>query len=114
MKPAQLISIGLFTMAIVITVYAWSDRLRGSSAAINEAFTDTVVSDELIAKLQQANEPVPTDKDAVAAHQTLLRYIELCCDIFEPVEQSASRNQWHSPSLLARLSNQWHCRPAAR
>ena len=75
MKPSQLISIGLFTMAIVITVYAWSDRLRGSSAAINEAFTDTVVSDELIAKLQQANEPVPTDKDAVAAHQTLLRYI---------------------------------------
>lgn len=68
MKLSQLLSIGLFTIVTVFTVYAWSDRLKGTSAVIRESFTDIDIS-----KLQQ--EPVPTDADAVQAHQTLLRYI---------------------------------------
>ena len=74
MKPSQLISIALFTMAVVLTVYAWSDRLRRSNAILNEAF-DIQINDADIARLQKANEPVPTDAEAVKAHQTLLRYI---------------------------------------
>lgn len=75
MKTIQLISIALFTMAAVITLYGWMDRLQNSNAAIHEAFSSDIMSDELLQKIQSANEPVPTDADAVAAHQTLLRYI---------------------------------------
>ncbi len=76
MQPAKLISIALFTIVAVLTVYAWSDRLRGTNAAIQEAFENPdVLNDATINKLIKANEPMPTDQDAVAAHQTLLRYI---------------------------------------
>lgn len=64
-------------MASVFTFYVIIDRIRGSHPAIQEAFanSDDVLSDETLAKLRAANEPVPTDADAVAAHQTLLRYM---------------------------------------
>ena len=76
MNPSKLISIALFTMVTVITVYAWSDRLRGTNAAIHEAFENPdILNDETMNKLIKANEPIPTDQDAIAAHQTLLRYI---------------------------------------
>ncbi len=35
----------------------------------------TVLSDEVIGLIAKNNEPVPTDAEAVVAHQTLLRYI---------------------------------------
>lgn len=76
MNPSQLISIALFTVALVLTIYGWMDRLKSTNPTINEAFENQVMLDDsTIAKLQAANEPVPTDKDAVTAHQTLLRYI---------------------------------------
>jgi hypothetical protein len=73
MNPGKLIMIGLFTMAVVLTVYGWMDRLKGTNPVINEAFA-VQINEADIAKLSQANEPVPTDMDAVKAHQTLLRY----------------------------------------
>jgi hypothetical protein len=39
-----------------------------------EGFNE-VLSDDDISRLTALNEPVPTDTDAIAAHQTLLRYI---------------------------------------
>lgn len=71
MKLSHLISIGLFTIVTVLTVYGWTDRLRGSSHVIKEAFQDITDADLALLK----KEPVPTDADAVQAHQTLLRYI---------------------------------------
>ncbi len=35
----------------------------------------TVLSDKVIEMIAKNNEPIPTDQDAVEAHQTLLRYI---------------------------------------
>lgn len=76
MNTTQLISISLFTVALVLTVYGWMDRLKNSNPTINEAFENQVMLDDAtLAKLQAVNEPVPTDKDAVTAHQTLLRYM---------------------------------------
>ena len=65
--------IGLFTCAVVLTLYGWMDRIKGGNRVINEAF-EVKIDDIDIAKLANANEPVPTDMDAVQAHQTLLRY----------------------------------------
>lgn len=79
MDTKQLLSIAIFTFLSVLTIYAWIDRFRGTNAAINEAFENEtekdVLNDETINKLVKANEPEPTDQDAVMAHQTLLRYI---------------------------------------
>ena len=76
MQLTKLVSVAIFTIVTVLTLYAWSDRLRGTNAKINEAFENPdILSDETINKLVKANEPVPTDKEAIAAHQTLLRYI---------------------------------------
>ncbi len=77
METKQLLSIAIFTFLSVLTIYAWIDRFRGTNAAINEAFENEkdVLNDETINKLVKANEPVPTDQEAVTAHQTLLRYI---------------------------------------
>jgi len=74
MTPDKLIMIGLFTAALVITVYGWMDRLRGTNSAISEAFDDMITTED-VARLAKANETDPTDLDAVKAHQTLLRYI---------------------------------------
>ena len=76
MKAIQLVSIGLFTVATVFTLYVIIDRLKKGNPAVNEAFVGAAVLDDAtIAKLQTANEPVPTDAEAVTAHQTLLRYM---------------------------------------
>jgi hypothetical protein len=75
MKTGELISIGLFTVALVWTVYAWYDRVGGGNRRINEAFANEMDIDAVVKKAAEMNEPVPTDADAVAAHQTLLRYI---------------------------------------
>ena len=72
MKLAHLISIGLFTIVTVLTVYGWSDRIHGTSAVLKENFADT---DEQLALLRKGPLP-PTDEEAVKAHQTLLRYIK--------------------------------------
>ena len=66
--------IGLFTGAVVLTLYGWMDRIQGTNRTITEAF-EVKIDDIDIAKLANANEPVPTDMDAVQAHQTLLRYV---------------------------------------
>jgi len=77
MNTAQLISLSIFTIALVLTVYFWMDRVARRNPIINEAFENEVMLDDAtIAKLQQANTPVPTDADAVKAHQTLLRYMQ--------------------------------------
>jgi len=65
--------IGLFTCTALLTLYGWMDRIKGTNHAINEAF-EVKIDDIDIAKLANANEPVPTDTEAVQAHQTLLRY----------------------------------------
>lgn len=76
MKAIQLVSIGLFTVATVFTLYVIIDRLKKGNPAVNEAFVGgAVLDDATIAKLQTVNEPVPTDAEAVTAHQTLLRYM---------------------------------------
>ena len=65
--------IGLFTGAVVLTLYGWMDRIKGTNRVINEAFEIKI--DEIdVAKIAQANERAPTDVEAVEAHQVLLRY----------------------------------------
>lgn len=73
MKLVELISIGLFTIACVLSMYYWSDKMR--NVQTTEGFETNVLSDKTIQSLIKANEPVPTDADANAAYQTLLRYI---------------------------------------
>jgi hypothetical protein len=36
----------------------------------------TVLSDKVIEMIAKNNEPIPTDQEAIEAHQTLLRYIK--------------------------------------
>ena len=54
----------------------WLDRLRGTNAKINEAFTDAKLDDATIAKINSAINAKPTDEEAVKAHQTLLIYMK--------------------------------------
>jgi hypothetical protein len=77
MRTSELISIALFTIALVLTVYAWRDRIAGSNAAINEAFENNgpVLSKEELAQLRSINEEKPSAQDAEKAYRTLLRYI---------------------------------------
>ena len=75
MKITELVSISLFTMALVITVYAWSDRITGRNAAITEAFA-TEMNPETARMLNDLTATTPTDTDAVNAHKVLLRYIQ--------------------------------------
>lgn len=71
MNTIQLVSISIFTMALVFTFYRWMDRHT------NEGFDNSaILSDEAIAKLKVANAPMPTDKDASEAHRTLLQYTQ--------------------------------------
>lgn len=69
MKVEHLVSIGLFSMACVFTVYWVMDKIK---TPVKEGFDDL---DNTINTLKATNEPFPTDSDAVAAHQTLLRYM---------------------------------------
>ena len=74
MKSTELLSIGVFTVATVLSIYFWIDRWGGVKSPITEAFAPEITTSDL-QKIIAANEPVPTDEEAVAAHQTLLRYI---------------------------------------
>ena len=78
MRLDKLISIGLFTMALVLTIYSWQEYL--SSNRVKEGFSGSaeitdLVSDSTIAMISKKNEPVPTRQQAEEAYQTLLRYI---------------------------------------
>jgi hypothetical protein len=77
MKPIRLFAIALFTIATVLAYCTWSDYIarRGPGAAVEGFEEKPLLSDAEIARLSRANEPVPSDAEAVAAHQTLLRYI---------------------------------------
>jgi hypothetical protein len=74
MYASQLISIALFTVAAVFTIYMWMDRWTRTNQKVNEAFID-LNNDPAMQQMLQMNEPIPSDADAVKAHQTLLRYI---------------------------------------
>lgn len=82
MKVAELIGIGLFTMAAVFTAYMWSERLRRSNPLINEAFEDItppqMPSPEVnIASLQNIQMGgTPSSQDASRAYKILLQYIQ--------------------------------------
>jgi hypothetical protein len=75
MDLKTLISIALFTLVATFTVLSWSEYLR--SKRVKEGFVSSsdAMSDQIIAMMTKQNEPVPTDQDAMEAHQTLLRYI---------------------------------------
>lgn len=78
MKAQQLISIALFTMATVFTIYAWMERLNGTNPKLNEAFANpTTITEEDLRRIQNSTAAAnaPTDDEAIQAHQTLLRYI---------------------------------------
>lgn len=76
MEIKQLISIALFTCATVLTFLSWSEYL--GSKRSQEGFvsgSEDILSNDVLKMISKANEPVPTDLQAVEAHQTLLRYI---------------------------------------
>jgi hypothetical protein len=82
MKTEQLVGIALFTFVVVITLYGWMDRIQKRNPVINEAFQSTIVNNdgpgltqEDLDRLTKANEPTPSEQDAVKAHQTLLYFI---------------------------------------
>ena len=78
MKTAHLMSIAVFTIATVLTLYAWMERLRGTNSKLNEAFANPVaITATDLQRLQKAtaSASTPTDAEAIQAHQTLLRYI---------------------------------------
>jgi hypothetical protein len=74
MKIAQLLTISIVTIITLWTVYFWIDRWKGMASPLNEAF-ESDINIKIAQQLINANEPAPTDEEAVAAHQTLLRYI---------------------------------------
>jgi hypothetical protein len=81
MNITQLISIGLATFIAVITIYGWMDRIQGTNAKINEGFTststtDALASDDVLERLKQVNEQIPTPDEAVKAHRALLLFIQ--------------------------------------
>jgi len=77
MHATQLISIGLFTGAVILTLYAWNDRIRYSSrySKATESFQNPPnplsVPPLVLAPMVSEN---PTDQDAINAHKTLLIY----------------------------------------
>lgn len=74
MHTSQLVSLSLFTIATVFTIYIWTERWNGTNKKVQEAFLD-LSNDPAIQATIQANEPIPTDSDAENAYKTLLRYI---------------------------------------
>jgi len=76
MHASQLISIGLFTAAVVLTIYAWMDRIRYSKRYYKpvEGFETNpleIPSPDTVPVIEPSN---PSDADAIAAHRTLLKY----------------------------------------
>jgi hypothetical protein len=74
-KFMTLVGIAGFVFASVITIYYWMDRLTGAPSLFAEAFTNPGLSQSDLNRIQAAIQTAPTDDDAIAAHQTLLRYI---------------------------------------
>jgi len=78
MHATQLISIGLFTAAVVLTVYAWMDRVRYSNRYYKSTENFQNPPNPLaVATPDTVNVSLPkepTNADAVAAHRTLLTY----------------------------------------
>lgn len=72
MKTEQLITVGLFTVATVLTLYFWMDRWRTFSEK-REGFTD---NNDTIAKIQAAVAAPPSDAEVNEAYMTVLRYIK--------------------------------------
>ncbi len=76
MKTEKLASIGFFAFLVFLTLFSWKELIE-YGARRSEGFSNPIdlTSDAVINNLIKSNEPVPTDADAIAAHQTLLRYI---------------------------------------
>ncbi len=78
MDLKTLFSIGIATSLLLLTLLFWKEYMR--SPRSKEGFMNmnsTVLSDEVIQMISNNNEPVPTDQEAIEAHQTLLRYIRI-------------------------------------
>lgn len=77
MRIEQLVGIGLFTIALVLTIYTWRDRFASSKRPSAEGFavSTDLMDDSTFKMLTKANETTPTDQEAMEAHQTLLRYM---------------------------------------
>jgi hypothetical protein len=75
MRIEQLIGIGLFTIALVLTVYTWRDRISVRKPVEGFASSTDLMDDSTFRMLTRANETTPTDQEALEAHQTLLRYM---------------------------------------
>jgi hypothetical protein len=77
MKPEQLIGIGLFTVALVLTVYTWIDRIQEGREKRNiEGFSGDIIGKATLDMITKAVYVPPTDAEAEAAHAVLLRYIQ--------------------------------------
>lgn len=87
MNISQLISVALFTVAAVITILAWNDRLAGTNAAINEAFEDAGggggkmkdldKDDSTLKALNElASTGTVTEEQAGSAYKTVLQFIK--------------------------------------
>jgi hypothetical protein len=79
MHVIQLISIGLFTAAVVLTIYAWMDRVRYSNRYFKTTETfanppDPLAVSEPIGTVPALVSQNPTNADAIAAHRLLLQY----------------------------------------
>jgi hypothetical protein len=80
MRTSELISIGLFTAAVVLSVYALRDRLRASISTEGFANPSPFGGQRTQPTTITINTPMdqvpdkPTDADAVLAHKTLLVY----------------------------------------
>jgi hypothetical protein len=75
MRIEQLVGIGLFTVALVLTMYTWRDRLAIGKRVEGFAVTTDLMDDSTFKMVTKANETTPTDQEAIEAHQTLLRYM---------------------------------------
>ncbi len=78
MNGGKLFTIGIFAFALFITLYSWKEIIEYGDlkrqTKAKEGFMD-LTDDKIINSIIKTNEPVPTDAEAIAAHQTLLRYI---------------------------------------
>jgi hypothetical protein len=75
MKLETLIGVGLFTFALVITVYSWNEYLQSGRVKEGFASESDIIGPSLINQISAANEPKPTSQQAEEAYQTLLRFI---------------------------------------
>ncbi len=85
MDIKNILYVGFFAFIVFLTLFSWKEiidygAMKSSSVKMDvtkEGFSNEVdfTSDAAINNIIKSNEPVPTDADAIAAHQTLLRYI---------------------------------------